>query len=69
MYWVIEIQKRTDGEWYEFIWHFEDLPHAEAKYYAVLSEAALSTIPINGAHLFDDKGIYSYRQVYDRTAE
>lgn len=69
MFWVIEIQLRTDGKWYEFVWHYEDRNHAEAKFHAVLSEAAVAEIPVNGAILFDDKGIYYERKVYDRSAE
>lgn len=65
MYFVIEIQKRTDGEWYETIWHFSELNRAESKFHAILSEASTSDIPVNGAVLFDDKGIYYERKVYE----
>lgn len=66
MIFVVEIQKWTDGTWHEQLWHFEELNRAEAKFHAILSEAAVAEIPVNGAILFDDKGVYFRREVYER---
>ena len=66
MFWVVEIQKWADGTWHDTTFRYEDLPHAEAKFHAILSEAAVAEIPVNGAVLFDDKGIYFDRKVYER---
>lgn len=66
MFWVVEIQKWADGTWHNKVFQYEDRNHAEAKFHAILSEAAVAEIPVNGAVLFDDKGIYYQRQVYER---
>lgn len=69
MFWVVEIQQWENGTWHNNVWQYEDRNHAEAKFHAVLSEAAVATIPVNGAVLFDDKGIYFKREVYNNTVE
>lgn len=50
---VIEVQKRTDGSWHCTDFHYDDKMRALSKFYAVMSEAAIAQIPINGAILMD----------------
>lgn len=56
MYFVIEIQKRTDGTWHTTVFQYEDRNHADAKYHYILSEAAVAQIPRNGAVILNDAG-------------
>lgn len=53
MYFVLEIQKRTDGSWHNTVFQYEDRQRAEAKYYYILSEAVVAEIPVNGAMLIN----------------
>lgn len=53
MYFVIEIQKRTDGTWHNTVFQYDDRARAEAKYYYILSEACVAQIPVNGAVLLN----------------
>lgn len=69
MFWVVEIQQWADGTWHNTTFQYADRYHAEAKFHAILSEAAIAEIPVNGAVLFDDKGIFYTRQVYERNEE
>lgn len=68
MYWVVEIQK-NNGTWSHLVTSHATLAEAESKFYTVLAYAAVSQIEAHGAVLFDDKGIYYERKVYDRSAE
>lgn len=56
MYFVIEIQKWTDGTWHTIVFQYEDRNQAESKYHYILSEAAVAQIPRNGAILINDAG-------------
>lgn len=69
MFFVIEIQKANDGTWSHIVTMHEQREQAESKYYLVLSYAAVSELPTHGAVLFDDKGVYYQRQVYERGGE
>lgn len=53
MYFVLEIQKRTDGSWHHTVFQYDDRQAAEAKYYYILSEAVVAQIPVNGAMLIN----------------
>lgn len=53
MYYVLEIQKRTDGSWHNTVFMYEDRMNAEAKYFYILSEACVAKIPVNGASLIN----------------
>ncbi len=53
MYFVLEIQKRTDGTWHHTVFQYDDRQAAEAKYYYILSEAVVAQIPVNGAMLIN----------------
>ena len=53
MYFVLEIQKWCDGTWHSTVFQYEDRMQAEAKYYYILSEAAVAHIPVNGASVIN----------------
>lgn len=65
MFWVVELQN-NNGTWSHIITQHSTREEAESKYYLVLSYAAVSNLTAHGAVLFDDKGIYFQRQVYER---
>ena len=65
MFWVIELQNNS-GTWSHIVTQHATREEAESKYYLILSYAAVSKLAAHGAVLFDDKGIYSMRQVYER---
>lgn len=64
MYFVLEIQKRTDGTWHTTTFNYEDRMQAEAKYFYILSEAAVAKIPRNGAVVIDGNGSVLMSYVY-----
>lgn len=53
MYFVLEIQKWTNGTWHNTVFSYDDRQAAEAKYYYILSEAVVAQIPVNGAMLIN----------------
>ena len=65
MFFVVEIQKLADGSWHNITTQHETQAEAESKYYTVLSYAAVSENLSHGAILFDDKGVYFMRKVYN----
>ena len=69
MFWVVEFMKMTDGNWSQTITSHETREQAESKYYLVLSYAAVSTNKVHGAVMFDDTGVYSMRQSYNRESQ
>lgn len=56
MYLVIEIQTNKDGTVGNFVWAYVDLLQAEAKYHAVLSAAAVSSLPMHSVVILDNAG-------------
>ena len=64
MYFVLEIQKRTDGTWHHTVFQYEDRMQAEAKFHYILSEAAVAQIPRNGAVIIDGNGQVLMSYVY-----
>ena len=66
MFWVIEIQCNK-GTWSQIITSHATRAEAESKFFTILSFASVSELDVHGAVLFDDKGVYFRREVYDRT--
>lgn len=66
---VIEIQKNSDGTVGNFVWAFDTINAAESKYHAVLSAAAISTIPVHSAVLLNDTGYCVRSQYYTHEVE
>ena len=56
MYTVIEIQTNEDNASGTLVTSFEKLEQAWAKYHAVLSAAAISTLPVHTAVLLTNAG-------------
>lgn len=53
---VIELQKNADGSVGNIVNAYDDQEKAESAYYAVLSSAAVSTIPVHSAALITEEG-------------
>ena len=64
MYIVIELQTLADGTVGNFVWAFRDLNEAESKYHAVLSAAAISSVPVHTACLLSNDGACRASQSY-----
>jgi len=63
-YLVIEIQTNADGTVGNLVFAYDDRNQAESKYHAVLSAAAISTIPMHTCDLIQADGILLARQCY-----
>lgn len=63
---VIELQTNADGTVGNLVWSFDNRSQAESKYHAVLSAAAISTLPVHAACLMDATGRLLDRGCYDR---
>ena len=53
---TMEIQKGTDGNIATLVFAYATQPEAEAKFYSILSVAALSDVPIHSAVVVDAHG-------------
>lgn len=53
-YIVIELQKNSDGSVGNLVYAYNTRAQAESKYYAVLSAAAVSTVPVHSAILIQE---------------
>lgn len=64
-YIVIEIQKNADGTVSNLVYAYDDVKQAESKYHAVLSAAAVSSLPCHSAVMVNEEGMpihyYSYK--------
>lgn len=65
-YLVVELQTNADGSVGNLVWSFDNRAQAESKYHAVLSAAAISTLPVHAACLMDTTGRLLDRGCYDR---
>jgi len=54
MYIVIEMQTMADGSVGNFVWSFQTRDEAFAKYFSVLSAAAVSSLPVHSAAILDN---------------
>jgi len=63
-YIVIEIQTNSDGTVGNLVYAYDNRNQAESKYHAVLSAAAISTLPMHTCVLFQSDGILLARQCY-----
>ena len=63
-YIVIELQTNSDGTVGNLVYAYDTQPEAESKYHAVLSAAAVSTIPVHAAVLMDNTGFFLERKSY-----
>ena len=68
-YLVTEIQHWDTGAIQTPTWSFDDRNKAEAKYHTVLSQAAVSTLPVHSAMLFTDEGFTLESKCYKHGAE
>lgn len=63
-YLVIEIQKFPEGSMSTPSFAFDSLNSAEAKYHAILSAAAVSSLPVHSAVLMNETGYVIRSQSY-----
>ena len=64
MFLVVEIQKQTDGTISNIVTQHEEEKEALSKYYAVLSYAAVSSLPQHACVLLTDKGEYCRNEFF-----
>ena len=69
MFIVIEIQKNTDGSVGNLVWSFADRDEAFSKYHAVLSAAAISSLPVHSCAVLFENGEQIAQQSYKHGAE
>ena len=69
-YLVLEIQTNVDGAiGIPPIASFNTLREAQARYYAILSAAAASSLPLHSAAILDNSGRLIERQSFEMMAE
>ena len=66
-YVVIEIQKLSTEAIANQVWGFDDILSAEAKYHALLSVAAKSSVYVHTVCLINETGFMIKHESYDHT--
>lgn len=66
---VIELQESADGQVSNIVTSHDTANEAESKYHAVLSAAAVSSIPVHSAIMVNSHGGYIDSKSYDHTQE
>lgn len=56
MFIVIEIQTTSEGQIGNLVWAYETQNEAFEKYFSVLSNAAVSSLPVHAAAILDNYG-------------
>lgn len=64
-YIVIELQTNADGTVGNLVWSYTNQEQAESKFHAVLSAAAISTIPVHACSLLSGDGRLLNRGCYE----
>ena len=64
MFIVIELQKNVDGVVSNIVYSFDKLEQAESKYHAILSAAAVSTVPVHSAIIVSEESFPVKHQCY-----
>ena len=68
MYIVIELQT-TGGQTANLVYAYNTLAEAESKFHAILSSAAISTVPVHAAAILDDHGCILANGAYEHGGE
>lgn len=68
MYLVVELQKK-DGQMAALNYSYQELSDAESKFFAIMSAAAISSIPKHGAILVSEDGHLLRGEVYRHTPQ
>lgn len=63
---VIEIQTSSEGVVSTLPFAFDSIEEALAKYYAILSVAAVSSVPIHSCVLLSNEGIVQENKCFNR---
>jgi len=66
---VIELQESADGQVANIVTSHDTANEAESKYHAVLSAAAVSSVPYHSAIMLNSHGGYINSQCYEHTTE
>lgn len=69
MYFVLEIQQQQDGSAAHIVSQHSARNEAESKYHQVLSAAAVSSVYIHSAVIFDEEGIALANASYHHEGE
>lgn len=69
MYIVIEIQTNKDGTVGTLVDSYENRGQAESKFHAILSAAAISTLPCHSAAMLDEHGLILANGAYEHAEE
>lgn len=69
MYIVLETQTNKDGTVGTIPMAYENENEAKSKYYAVLSAAAVSEIPVHTAFLLTDEGMFLNSECFKHEVE
>ena len=69
MYIVIELQTNADGAIGNIVTAFNSEEQAFAKYHAILSAAAVSSLPCHAAVILDNKGMQIAAQYFEHEAK
>ena len=64
-YIVIELQTMSDGTISNITHNYDNFLQAESAYYAILSAAAVSTVPVHAAIMITNKGEYMDAHYYE----
>ena len=56
-YIVIELQKNSDGSVGNHVYAYNEKAEAESKYYAILSAAAVSSVPVHSAIIIQEDAV------------
>lgn len=68
-YIVLEIQTNSDGTVGTILTSYDKLNEAESKFFAVLSAAALSTLPVHTAMLLKNNGTMLRVETFEHKGE
>lgn len=71
MFIVIEMQTNTDGSLGNLVYKYNTKAEAESKYHAILSAAAISSLPVHTALMTNEYGmdVKSQYYIHEQTVE
>lgn len=66
---VMEIQKFANGTMSTPTYSYDNINSAEAKYHAILSSAAVSSLPVHSCVMVNEEGMYVKSQCFIHDVE
>ncbi len=61
---VVELQTNAEDQTANLVYSYATLPEAESKYYAVLSAAAVSAVPVHACTIVTNEGFQIRHECY-----